>query len=90
MGVCCFTSVRPSVRPSVLPSVQDIFRPIFLSNCLWQKSDIWSQVSYRYTILDQISDFCHQIVAEKNVTKNEHICSMCIKINKIGKQEVGI
>jgi hypothetical protein len=27
---------------------------------------------------------------EKNVTKNEHICSMCIKINKVGKQEVGI
>ena len=26
------------------------------------------------------------IVAEKNV----HICSMCIKINKVGKQEVGI
>ena len=39
---------------------------------------------------DQISDFCHQIVAEKNVTKNEHICSMCRKINKVGKQEVGI
>ena len=37
--------------PSVLPSVQDIFRCIFLSNCLWQKSDIWSQASYRYTIL---------------------------------------
>ena len=33
------------------------------------------------------------IVAEKNVTKNGHIqnvCSMCIKINKVGKQEVGI
>jgi hypothetical protein len=33
------------------------------------------------------------IVAEKNVTKNGHIqnvCSMCIKINKAGKQEVGI
>jgi hypothetical protein len=30
------------------------------------------------------------IVAEKNVTKNVHICSMCIKTNKIGKQEVGI
>ena len=29
-------------------------------------------------------------VAEKNATKNEHICSMCIKINKVGKQEVGI
>jgi hypothetical protein len=36
---------------SVLPSVQDIFCRIFLSNCCWQKSDIWSQASYRYTIL---------------------------------------
>ena len=42
-GVYCFTSV--------LPSVQDIFRRIFLSNCWWQKSDIWSQASYMYTIL---------------------------------------
>ena len=42
-GVYCFTSV--------LPSVQDIFRRIFLSNYWWQKSDIWSQASYRYTIL---------------------------------------
>ena len=33
--------------PSILPSVQDIF----LSNCWWQKSDFWSQASYRYTIL---------------------------------------
>jgi hypothetical protein len=33
------------------PFVQDIFRRIFLSNCWWQKSDIWSQASYRYTIL---------------------------------------
>jgi hypothetical protein len=30
------------------------------------------------------------IVAEKNVTKKVHICSMCIKINKVGKQEVRI
>ena len=30
------------------------------------------------------------IVAEKNATKYEHICSMCIKINKVGKQEVGL
>ena len=37
--------------PSVLPSVQDIFGRIFLSNCSWQKSDIWSQASYRFTIL---------------------------------------
>jgi hypothetical protein len=31
--------------------------------------------------------------AEKIATKNGHIqnvCSMCIKINKVGKQEVGI
>ena len=35
---------------SVLPSVQDIFRRIFLNNCWWQKSDIWSQASYRYPI----------------------------------------
>jgi hypothetical protein len=34
--------------------------------------------------------FLPSIVAEKNATKNEHIYSMCIKINKVGKQEVGI
>ena len=27
---------------------------------------------------------------EKNVTKNVHICSMCIETNQVGKQEVGI
>jgi hypothetical protein len=37
--------------------------------------------------------FLPSIVAAKNATKNGHIqnvCSMCIKINKVGKQEVGI
>jgi hypothetical protein len=34
--------------------------------------------------------FLPSIFAEKNATKNKHICSMCIKINKVGKQEVGI
>jgi hypothetical protein len=32
------------------------------------------------------------IVAEKNATKNgqiQNVCSMFIKINKVGKQEVG-
>jgi hypothetical protein len=102
-----------------------IFRHIFLSNYWWQKSDIWSQASYRYPIsweafLDPSEwdsylevgiwrvqkpfqrygvpiwslwpniRFLPSIVAEKNVTKNEHICSLCIKINKVGKQEVGI
>ena len=33
------------------PAVQDIFRRIFLSNCWWQISDIWSQASYRNTIM---------------------------------------
>jgi hypothetical protein len=89
-------SVLPSVRPSVLPSIQDIFRRIFLSNCWWQKSDIWSKASYRYTILwEALSDprFLPSIVVEENATKNGHIqnvCSMCIKINKVVKQEVGI
>jgi AMMECR1 domain-containing protein len=34
--------------------------------------------------------FLPSIVPEKYATKNEHICSMCIKINKVGKLEVGI
>jgi hypothetical protein len=46
-----YTVLPLSVCPSFLPSVQDIFLHIFLSNCWWQKSDIWSQASYRYTIL---------------------------------------
>jgi hypothetical protein len=46
-GVYYFTSVRLSVRPSVRPRY---FSRIFLSNCWWQKSYIWSQASYRYPI----------------------------------------
>jgi hypothetical protein len=46
-----YTVLPLSVPSSVLPSVQHIFRRIFLSNCWWQKSDILSQASYRYTIL---------------------------------------
>jgi hypothetical protein len=57
-----------------------IFRHIFLSNYWWQRADIWSQASW----------FLPSIGAEKNATKNEHICSMCRKIIKVGKQEVGI
>ena len=38
------------LRLSVPPSDQDIFHRIFLSNWWWQKSDIWSQASYRYPI----------------------------------------
>jgi hypothetical protein len=45
--VYCFTSV--------LPSIQDIFRRIFLSNYWWQKSHIWSQASYRYSISKNVS-----------------------------------
>ena len=46
MSVC--PSFRPSFRPSSCPRY---FRRIFLSNCRWPKSDIWSQASYRYTTL---------------------------------------
>ena len=46
-GVYCVTSVCLSV----FPSVHDICRRISLSNCWRQKSDIWSQASYWYTIL---------------------------------------
>ena len=46
-----YTVLPLSVCPSVLSSIQDSFRHIFLSNCWWQKSDIWSQASYRYAIL---------------------------------------
>jgi hypothetical protein len=57
-----------------------IFRHLFLSNCWWQKSDIlWPNIT-----------FLPSIFAEKNETKNVHICSMCIKTNKVGKQEIGI
>jgi hypothetical protein len=63
-----------------------IFRHIFLRNYWWQKSDIWSQASYMYpisceTFLDPSDSyflFC------------DFVDLISIKINKIGKQEVGI
>ena len=42
------------------------------------------------TYMKLVTKYQPSIVAEKNATKNEYICLMCIKINKIGKQEVGI
>jgi hypothetical protein len=66
---------------------------IFLSNYWWQRSDIWSQAKQevgiwrvkkrfpRYGVpmwsLWPNIRFLPSIVAEKNATKNEHICSMC-------------
>jgi hypothetical protein len=73
----------PSIRLSFRPS-QDIFRRIFLSNYWLQKSDIWSQASYRYPILWEANiRFLPSIVAEKTATINVHIlvCSMRIKTN---------
>ena len=59
IGNSCYTPAPPEggytvLPPSVCPSVQDIFRCIFLSNYWWQKSDIWSQASYRYAILWEV------------------------------------
>ena len=42
-----YTVLPLSFHLSVFPSVQDIL----FSNYWWQKSDIWSQASYRYAIL---------------------------------------
>jgi hypothetical protein len=77
-----------------------IFRHIFLSNYWWQRSDIWSQASYRYLISweaffnpsDSYFLFADLVVFfTLNIwTKNVHICSMCIKTNQVDKQEVGI
>jgi hypothetical protein len=50
-------------------------------------------MGYLYEACDKKIRFLPSIVAEKNATKNGHIqniCSMCIKINKVGKQEEGI
>jgi hypothetical protein len=51
-----------------------IFRHIFLSNYWWQKSDIWSQASYRYAI--SAINSCWEKCDEKwaymfNVYKNQ-------------------
>jgi hypothetical protein len=54
-----------------------IFRHIFLSNYWWQKSDIWSQASYRYAILWEAflgpSDSCCLFAdfVDFNVYKNQ-------------------
>jgi hypothetical protein len=93
--------LRPNIRFLPSTVTEKNFRLIFLSNYWWQESDIWSQASYRYAILWEAfldpSDwvpiwslwpnirFLPSIVAEKNATKNEHICSMCKKISIIGE-----
>ena len=56
--------------------VQKRFPRYGVPTCIWS---LWPNIR-----------FLPSIVAEKNATKNEHICSMCRKINKVGKQEVGI
>jgi hypothetical protein len=53
-----------------------IFRHIFLSNYWWQIPTSCLPKSGGI-----IGRFLPSIVAEENVTKNVHICSMCIKIN---------
>jgi hypothetical protein len=76
-----------------------IFRHIFLSNYWWQKSDIWSQASYRYLIsweafLDPSDSYFLFADFVDFYTHLAYICIctflLCIKINKVGKQEVGI
>jgi hypothetical protein len=51
---------------------------ISVSNYWWQRSDIWSQASYGVPIWRLWPNIrsLSSIAAEKNVTKNVHICSM--------------
>ena len=39
---------------------------------------------YQNSVINSCIRSLSSIVAEKNATKNEHICSMCRKINKVG------
>jgi hypothetical protein len=49
IGICYF-SAKHAVLRNTHWTYMHIFRHIFLSNYWWQKSDIWSQASYRYPI----------------------------------------
>jgi hypothetical protein len=44
---------------------------------------------YQIPVINSCFEKCDEKWAY-NATKNVHICSMCIKINKVGKQEIGI
>ena len=46
-------------------------------------------MGYLNEACDEKSDFCHQFLLRK-MRRNMSIYSMCIKINKVGKQEVEI
>jgi hypothetical protein len=56
-----------------------IFRRIFLSNYWWQKSDIWSQASYRYPVFNFPTVIRFK---QDELWANAHLL--------FGKQEVGI
>ena len=51
-----------------------IFRRIYLSNSWWQKSDIWSQASYRYPIL-------WEAAGVSLVSISSQFCSSCFSVN---------
>jgi hypothetical protein len=75
-------------KAHIAPSIQDIFRHIF-SQPLDGRNLIFGHKLHIGIPYRGKRFWPHQIpsiVALKNV----HICSMCIKINKVGKQEVGI
>jgi hypothetical protein len=71
---------------------------IFLSNYWWQESDIWSQASYRYVILWEVfldpSDsyflFSDLVGFYTHWTYMHIFRHIFLKINKVGKQEIGI
>ena len=93
------TSCLPTVDFSTHWTYMLIFRRIFLSNYWWQKSDIWSQASYRYPISWEVffdpSDSYFLFAKERGYHRwalaHSSSCSIChcylwyCKINKINK-----
>jgi hypothetical protein len=73
-----------------------IFRHIFLSNYWWQRSDIWSQASYRYPIsweafLDPSDSYFlfADLVGSKNATHNMvYLYDACDQISDFCHQQL--
>ena len=100
------TGGRNLMGPKTLPTIWGAYMKLVTKyrisaiNSCWEKCDEkWAYMGPKnashnmgipiWSLWPNIR-FLQSIFAEKNAMKNEHICSMCIKINKVGKQEVGI
>jgi hypothetical protein len=78
------TGSRNLTGQKTLPTIWGTYMKLVTKHQISAINSCWEKCDEKYI------RFLPSIVAEKNATKNEHICSMCININKVGKQEVGI